>query len=151
MGIARLLLIGMIGSIGLTPALGRFASAQNKPAAIAPAEKLADGWDEIDQRLIFLMVRLANTETSLEAVEKAIGQATKASFRALPSGRHRIANELESEWQTRATSSEISKFGRCGRSELSPSNTTWVGCGGSARIIQSTNFQHHRARSVGYQ
>lgn len=81
MAIARLLLIGMIGSIGLTPSLGRFASAQNKPAAIAPAEKLADGWDEIDQRLIFLMVRLANTETSLEAVEKAIADISRQKAR----------------------------------------------------------------------
>ncbi len=40
--------------------------------AIAPAEALAEGWDEIDQRLIFLMIRLANVEASLEAIEKAI-------------------------------------------------------------------------------
>jgi hypothetical protein len=40
--------------------------------AIAPAEALAEGWQEIDQRLIFLMIRLANVEASLEAVERAI-------------------------------------------------------------------------------
>ena len=45
-----------------------------KPPAIAPAEPLEEGWEEIDQRLIFLMVRLANTEASLEAVENAIGK-----------------------------------------------------------------------------
>jgi hypothetical protein len=48
-----------------------------KPGAIAPAEKPMDGkWEEIDQRLIFLMVRLANIETSLDAVERAIGKNT---------------------------------------------------------------------------
>ena len=35
-----------------------------------PAEKLPEGWDEIDQRLIFLMIRLANVEATLEAIEK---------------------------------------------------------------------------------
>ncbi|MCE9603927.1 MAG: DUF1080 domain-containing protein [Planctomycetia bacterium] len=50
---------------------------QKKPGAIAPAEKLGEGtWEEIDQRLIFLMVRLANLEASLDAVENAIGHAT---------------------------------------------------------------------------
>ena len=61
--------------------LGQVAQAQKKPAPvpppapIAPAEKPADGkWDEIDQRLIFLMVRLANLESSLDAVNAAIGK-----------------------------------------------------------------------------
>src|SRR5262245_41941027 len=50
---------------------------QQKPAPIAPAAPLKDGWEDIDQRLIFLMVRLANTETSLDAVEKALGINTR--------------------------------------------------------------------------
>jgi hypothetical protein len=53
------------------------ANAQQKSAPIAPATALKDGWDEIDQRLVFLMVRLANTETSLDAVEKALGITTR--------------------------------------------------------------------------
>ena len=40
---------------------------------ILPAEKLPEGWDEIDQRLVFLMVRLANVEASLDAIEDVIG------------------------------------------------------------------------------
>jgi hypothetical protein len=40
--------------------------------AIAPAEALAEGWQEIDKRLVFLMVRLANVEASFEAMERAI-------------------------------------------------------------------------------
>ena len=52
--------------------------AQKKPgAAIVPAEKLPEGWEEIDQRLVFLMVRLANVETSLDAIEKAIGSSAR--------------------------------------------------------------------------
>ena len=38
---------------------------------MAPAEKLAEGWEDIDPRLIFLMIRLANVEATLEAIEKA--------------------------------------------------------------------------------
>jgi hypothetical protein len=37
-----------------------------------PAAMIAEGWDEIDQRLIFLMVRLANLEASLEAIEQVV-------------------------------------------------------------------------------
>ncbi len=53
--------------------LPRFIQAQQKkPGPIVPAATLSEGWEEIDERLVFLVVRLANTETSLEAVEKAI-------------------------------------------------------------------------------
>lgn len=48
-----------------------------KKVPIAPAEAAKEGWDEIDQRLIFLMIRLANTETSLEAVEKTIAATSR--------------------------------------------------------------------------
>jgi hypothetical protein len=37
-----------------------------------PAAMIAEGWDEIDPRLIFLMVRLANVETTLEAINRTI-------------------------------------------------------------------------------
>jgi hypothetical protein len=50
---------------------------KKKPTAIAPAEKLPEGWEEIDQRLLFLMVRLANVETSLDAIERAIGSGAR--------------------------------------------------------------------------
>jgi hypothetical protein len=48
-----------------------------KPAPIAPAAPLKDGWEEIDKRLVFLMVRLANVEASLDAVEKSLGLGTR--------------------------------------------------------------------------
>ena len=64
--------------LGLMLSFGQVAFAQEKKAAlIAPAEAAKDGWDEIDQRLIFLMIRLANTETSLEALEKTIAASSR--------------------------------------------------------------------------
>lgn len=64
--------------LGLMLSFGQVALSQEKKAApIAPAEAAKDGWDEIDQRLIFLMIRLANTETSLEAVEKTIAASSR--------------------------------------------------------------------------
>lgn len=83
MGQARHFVIGFVGLTGLMLSLSRIALTQEKkpapkkPAPIAPAEKLEDGWDEIDQRLVFLMVRLANAETTLEAVEKAIAESSR--------------------------------------------------------------------------
>ena len=66
----------------------------DKKAPIAPAEKLAEGWDEIDERLIFLMVRLANTETSLEAVEKTIAASSRKQSVKLGDAKRSIgANE----------------------------------------------------------
>lgn len=89
MGHSRLLCIGVVGLTGLILSITRNTHSQDKKAApkkaaaIAPAEKLAEGWDAIDERLIFLMIRLANTETSLEAVENAIAKATgKKSVKA---------------------------------------------------------------------
>ena len=53
------------------------SQAQKTPSPIAPAEPLKDGvWEQEDQRFVFLMVRLASTEASLEAVEQAIGKST---------------------------------------------------------------------------
>lgn len=63
-----------LGCIAFAQDKKKDAPAEKKKAApIAPAEAVQEGWDEIDQRLIFLMIRLANTESSLEAVEKVIG------------------------------------------------------------------------------
>lgn len=73
----------LILTASLFALLFSFVQAQDKKkdadknAPIAPAEKLAEGWDEIDERLLFLMVRLANTETSLEAVEKTIAASSR--------------------------------------------------------------------------
>jgi hypothetical protein len=47
--------------------------------AMLPAEKLPEGWDEIDQRLIFLMVRLANVEATLDAIDQAIEGKNRVS------------------------------------------------------------------------
>ena len=58
-----------------------FIAAMSCPIAaqesdpFAPAEKLSDGWEQIDQRLVFLMVRLVDVEANLEAIDKAMGKS----------------------------------------------------------------------------
>lgn len=52
-----------------------------------PAEKLVEGWDEIDQRLLFLMVRLANVETTLEAINRTIDGNNRLSNRKTTTAR----------------------------------------------------------------
>ena len=60
----------LILAVSVTALFSSFVHGQDKKDAadkkptIAPAEKLVEGWEEIDERLIFLMVRLANTVTS---------------------------------------------------------------------------------------
>ncbi len=41
----------------------------------APAQPLADGWEKMDERLIFLMVRLVDVEANLDAVDAAIAKS----------------------------------------------------------------------------
>jgi len=69
-------LVTVVGLLSISQAQDKKKDGDKK-APIAPAEKVAEGWDEIDQRLIFLMIRLANTETSLEAVEKNIAASSR--------------------------------------------------------------------------
>ena len=78
MRIVRMLLIGIcaLSSMMVGQHLAH-AQKPKKPAPIAPAESLKEGWEEIDKRLIFLMVRLANVEASLDAVEKRVGAGTR--------------------------------------------------------------------------
>ena len=53
-----------------------------------------DGWDEIDDRLVFLTVRLANVEASLEAIENAIAANTKkGTFKSTDARKADKANE----------------------------------------------------------
>ena len=62
--------------------------------AMLPAEKLPEGWDEIDQRLIFLMVRLANVEATLDAIDQAIeGKNRLSNTKSTASKRAERENE----------------------------------------------------------
>ena len=63
--------------VQLTLAQDKKKDAPAEKKAIAPAEAAKDGWDQIDERLVFLMVRLANSETSLEAVEKTLAASNR--------------------------------------------------------------------------
>src|SRR5256885_12184198 len=53
--------------------LGPAALAQPKVPTTSPAvSTLQEGWEQIDQRLVFLTVQLSTVESSLDAVNKAI-------------------------------------------------------------------------------
>jgi hypothetical protein len=56
---------GLIVAIGAT----RMTSAQTSPSPIAP---LHEGWENIDERFVFLTVELSSTEASLNAVKTAL-------------------------------------------------------------------------------
>lgn len=87
------ILSSLIACLSLSTSL---AIAQQSSKTISPAEAVKDGtWEEMDQRLVFLMVRLANVETSLDAVEKAIGKSnTKRSASLGAAKRAEAGNEL---------------------------------------------------------
>jgi hypothetical protein len=77
------LMPGNTASITYDKNVGAVTKIAAQRAVILPAEKLAEGWGQIDDRLIFLMVRLASTEASLEAIDNALiasnrNQARKA-------------------------------------------------------------------------
>lgn len=75
----RLAVMLLVGVVAVFPVVSEraFAQKQKKPASIAPAEPLKPGWEEIDKRLVFLMVRLANVEAGLDAVEKRVGAGAR--------------------------------------------------------------------------
>jgi hypothetical protein len=62
-----------------------------------PAAMIAEGWDEIDQRLIFLMVRLANLEASLEAISRTIDGNNRLANRKTTTARRaeRSSEEMD--------------------------------------------------------
>ena len=68
----RPVVAALVVSICISPGRG-----QQTSTTIAPEESGENGrWEEIDQRLVFLMVRLANLEASFDAVRAAIGKTT---------------------------------------------------------------------------
>jgi hypothetical protein len=67
-----------------------------RPGEIVPAEKpeLDGRWDEMDERLVFLMIRLANLEASLDAIDQALENAKlKSSRKTVAANRADKANE----------------------------------------------------------
>ena len=76
------------------------AVGQDKPTSITPADGLKQGWEKLDDRLMFLMVRLANVETSLEAIDKVI--ATRRRQQALSKGKARGAEKKNEQMDRNA-------------------------------------------------
>ena len=66
-----------------------YAQEAAERAPLAPAGQLEEGWDQIDDRLVFLFTRLATLEASLDAVEVSISKST--SRKAAQSGEARRA------------------------------------------------------------
>ena len=87
-----------IAGVLLAISLGLSATpiaAQQKPAAILPAEARREGWEEVDERMVFLTVRLATVEASLDAINKALGVNTQQqTARLADAKRAELGNEL---------------------------------------------------------
>src|SRR5581483_2748452 len=48
------------------------AWGQSKPATTLPAQPLPPGWEQIDQRLVFLTVQLSTIESSIAAINRTL-------------------------------------------------------------------------------
>ena len=69
--------------------------AQSTRPTTLPVSKLPDGWEQIDERLLFLSARLSSLEASLGAIQKAIRQAGyKQTVKKDEADRYRKGNEL---------------------------------------------------------
>ena len=73
---------------------------QEKATLITPADGLKKGWEKFDDRLMFLMVRLANVETSLEAIDKVV--AAKRRQQSLSKSKARGAEKKNEQMDRNA-------------------------------------------------
>ena len=73
-----------------------YAQEAAERAPLAPAGQLEEGWDQIDDRLVFLFTRLATLEASLDAVEVSISKSTsrKAAQRNVSMTLRHLRNEF---------------------------------------------------------
>ncbi len=58
--------------IVLAACIPTVAWAQTKPAGTLPAQPLPPGWEQIDQRLVFLTIQLSTVESSIGAINKSL-------------------------------------------------------------------------------
>ncbi|TWU17475.1 hypothetical protein Pla52o_50300 [Novipirellula galeiformis] len=66
---------GDIGHVEFDKTIPAVTKLEVRRSQMAPAEKLDEGWEEIDQRLLFLMVRLVDVEANLDAIDEAMGKS----------------------------------------------------------------------------
>ncbi len=88
------LIVGVFTLLSITNMA--YSQATRPPATNPPAVgALKDGWEEIDQRMVFLTVQLASVEASLTAVNKAItGTGYQQIVKKDTADRYRKGNEL---------------------------------------------------------
>jgi|GEM_PF-6800657 len=99
---ARFLFLSVLcfltGGIAFTTCVADVAAQTTKPTAppaALPATELPAGWDEVDQRLVFLTVELSGVETSLNAIDKAIHvSGYQQSVKKKEAENYRKGNEL---------------------------------------------------------
>lgn len=90
-------IIGFLAAVGLAISAGMASGQSTKPAKDAGAkiDALPQGWEEIDKRMVFLAIRLASVETSIDAVNKVMVRAgAKQAVRKGDAEKYREGNEL---------------------------------------------------------
>src|SRR5580658_6919946 len=68
----RVSIRAICGAILIISATAYCTLAQSTAPASPPVGPLKDGWEDIDQRFVFLMVELSSVEASLKAVNNAL-------------------------------------------------------------------------------
>ncbi|TWU09962.1 hypothetical protein [Allorhodopirellula heiligendammensis] len=85
---------GDIGTVEFDKKIAAVTRLDVKRSEMAPAESLNAGWEEVDQRLIFLMVRLVDVEANLDAIDKEIGTSkSRAGVAKGQAGRAQSGND----------------------------------------------------------
>ena len=85
---------GDTGSVEFDKTISAVTRLDVRRTEMAPAERLGEGWEEIDQRLLFLMVRLVDVEANLDAIDKAMGKSrARAGIASAQASRAQAGND----------------------------------------------------------
>lgn len=94
----RTIFVGSMAVIAVALWTSSIAAQTTRPtanSAVLPPSELPAGWDEVDQRLVFLTVELSGVETSLNAIDKAIHvSGYQQSVKKREAENYRKGNEL---------------------------------------------------------
>ena len=90
----HLLIPGDTGNVEFDKTISAVTKIDVRRREMAPAETLSEGWEEIDQRLLFLMVRLVDVEANLDATDKAMGKSNvRAGIASAQASRAQAGND----------------------------------------------------------